>query len=128
MIWSPTIKLLVISKCIAGWNFFNSWRLSTNWNEKRLSNNSQVVKVLVRLLKKRSEHITLHIGTNDDILKKSIQILDELLQLKQYFTNMLPTCRVIALTLTNFNKYLRQLEEEFTDNVNIKEVDLGKKI
>ena len=53
---------------------------------------------------------------------------------------MLPTCRVIvcrpviwtddgkaALTLSNFNKHLGQLEADFIDNVNIKEVDLGKK-
>ena len=70
----------------------------------------------------------------------SAQILDELLQLKQYFTNMLPTFRVIisrpimgtndekaALTLSNLNKHFGQLEAEFIDNVNIKKVDLGKK-
>ena len=46
---------------------------------------------------------------------------------------MLPTCRVIvsrltirtdngrvALTLSNFNKHLGQLEADFIDNVNIK--------
>ena len=32
-----------------------------------------------------------------------------------------------ALTLSNFNKLLRQLEIDFIDNVNIKEVHLGKK-
>ena len=61
-------------------------------------------------------------------------------QLKQYIINTLPTCGVIvsrptirtdngkaALTLSNFNKLLRQLEIDFIDNVNIKEVHLGKK-
>ena len=32
-----------------------------------------------------------------------------------------------ALTLSNFNKLLGQLEVDFIDNVNIKEVLLGKK-
>ena len=32
-----------------------------------------------------------------------------------------------ALTLSNFNKLLGQLEVNFIDNVNIKEVHLGKK-
>ena len=32
-----------------------------------------------------------------------------------------------ALTLSNFNKLLGQLEVDFIDNVNIKEVHLGKK-
>ena len=32
-----------------------------------------------------------------------------------------------ALTLSNFNKHLGQLEADFTDNVNIKEVHLGMK-
>ena len=123
-------------------------------DEKRLSSNNQVVKVrdfrgatirdlkhhLVPLIKKKPEHIILHIGRNDAVSKTSMQILDELLQLKQYMINTLPTCRVIvsrpmiwtdngkaALTLSNFNKLLGQLEVDFIDNVNIKEVHLGKK-
>ena len=32
-----------------------------------------------------------------------------------------------ALTLSNFNKHLEQLEVDFIDNVNIKELHLGKK-
>ena len=44
---------------------------------------------LAPLLKKKPEHIILHIGTNDDFSKKSGQILDELLQMKQYITNIL---------------------------------------
>ena len=126
----------------------------TGIDEKRLSRNNQVVKVqdvrgvtidnlkhhLLHLLKKKPEHIMLHIGTNDAVSKMSRQILDELLQLKQYILNALPTCRVIVsrptirthknkavLNLSNFNKLLRQLEVEFSDNVNIKEVHLGKK-
>ena len=74
----------------------------TGIDEKRLSrNNNQVVKVrdfrgatiddlkhhLVPLLKKKPEHIILHIGTNDAVSKTSRQILDELLQLKQYIIN-----------------------------------------
>ena len=66
---------------MAGSNFFNSWGLSPNWNEKRLLNNNQAFKVrdfrgetiddlkyhLVPLLIKSSKHITLHIGTNDAV-------------------------------------------------------------
>ena len=37
---------------------------------------------LVPLLKKKAEHIILHIGTNDAVSKTSEQIVDELLQLK----------------------------------------------
>ena len=74
----------------------------TGIDEKRLSrNNNQVVKVrdfrgatiddlkhhLVPLLQKKPEHIILHIGTNDVVSKTSRQILDELLQLKQYIIN-----------------------------------------
>ena len=93
------------------------------------------------MLKKKPEHIILHIGTNDAVSKTSKQILDELLQLKQYIISILPTCRVIvsrptvptdngkaALTLSNFNKLLRQLEIAFIDNENIKEVHLGIKV
>ena len=106
----------------------------TGIDEKRLSRNNQVVKVrdfrgatiddlkhhLVPLLKKKPEHIILHIGTNDAVSKTSRQILDELLQLKQYIINTLPTCRVIVsrptirtdgkapLILSNFNKLLGQ--------------------
>ena len=35
--------------------------------------------------------------------------------------------KVAVLTLSNFNKLLGQLEVDFIDNVNIKEVHLGKK-
>ena len=126
----------------------------TGIDEKRLSRNNQVVKVrdfrgatiddlkhhLVPLLKKKPEHIILHIGTSDAVSKTFRQILDKLLQLKQYIINTLPTCRVIvsrptirtdngkaALTLSNFNKLLRQLQLDFTDNATIKEVHLGNK-
>ena len=82
----------------------------TGIDEKRLSRNNQVVKVrdfrgatiddlkhhLVPLLKKKPEHIILHIGTNDAVSKTSRQILDELLQLKQYVINTLPTYRLIV--------------------------------
>ena len=90
---------------------------------------------LVSLLKQKPENIKLHIGMNDAVSKTSRQILDELFQLKQYITNILPTCRVTesrptirtdngkaALTLSNFNKHLGQLEVDFIHNVNTKEV------
>ena len=126
----------------------------TGIDEKLLSRNNQVVKVrdfrgvtiddlrhhLISLLEKKPKHIILHIGTNDPVSKKSRQIIDELLQLKQYSINTLPTCRVIvsrptirtdngkaALTLSNFNKLLGQLELDFIDNVHVKEGHLGKK-
>ena len=81
----------------------------TETDEKRLSGNNQVVKVrdfrvttiddlkhhLFPLLKKRPEHIILHIGTNDAVSKTSRQILDKLLQLEQYIINTWPTCRVM---------------------------------
>ena len=88
---------------------------------------------LVPLLKKKAEHIILHIGTNDAVSKTSRQILDELLQLKQHIINTLPTCRVIvsrimirtdngkaALTLSNFNKLFAQFEVDFINHVNIR--------
>ena len=67
-------------------------------NEKRLPTNNQVVKVrgfrgttvddlkhhLALLLKKKPEQIILHIGTNDALSETSRQILDKLIQLKQY--------------------------------------------
>ena len=136
---------------------------------------------LAPLLKTKPEHIILNIGTNDDFSKKSGQILDELLQVKQYITSILPACKVIVsrpaigtdngkvpftaqktkfsikdffskcdqiwsnlvtftqeilngklhfsvqcLTLSNFSKDLGQLEIDFIDNVNIKEVHLGE--
>ena len=71
---------------------------------------------LVLLLKKKSEHIILRIGTNYAVSKTSRQILDELVQLKQYIANtgrliaFRPTIRIdnskAAITLSNFNKYL----------------------
>ena len=60
--------------------------------------------------------------------------------MKQYITNILPTCKLIvsrptmrthngmaALTLSNLNKHLGQLEVDFIDNVNVMEVQLRKK-
>ena len=60
--------------------------------------------------------------------------------MKQYITNIWPTCRLIvsrptmrthngmaALTLSNLNKHLGQLEVDFIDNVNVMEVQLRKK-
>ena len=123
-------------------------------DKKQLSKKNQVVKVwdfrgptiddlkhrLVPLLRKNPEDIILHIVTNDSNWKTSRQILDQLLQLKQYITNMLPPFRVIVcrptmrtdickavLTSSNLNTNLGQLKEEFINNVNIKEVHLGKK-
>ena len=69
------------------WNLFNSWRLNTNWSwleetikERSSSQLEQLVKFraaainhlkrhIVLLLKKKPEHIILHIGTNDAVLK-----------------------------------------------------------
>ena len=92
------------------------------------------------MFKEKPKYIALHIETNDTVSKTSRHILDELLQLKQYNINILPTCRVIAarqtirsdngktaLTLSNLNKHLGQLEVDFIDNVNIKKLHLGKK-
>ena len=89
---------------------------------------------------KRNQNTIWHIGTSGAVSKTFRQSLNELLQLKQYIKNMLPTCRVIvsrpkvqtdsgnaALTSSNLNKYLGQLEVNFIDNVNIKEVHPGKK-
>ena len=72
------------------------------------------------LYKKKLRHMILHIETNDAVLKTFRQTLDELLQLKQFGTNMLSTCRVFmsrptmhagnskaALKLSNLNKHLR---------------------
>ena len=82
----------------------------TGIDEKRLSRNYQGVKVqdfrgatiddlryhLVPLLKKKPEHIILHIGTNDAVSKTSRRILEELLQLKQniikYVINLQSDC------------------------------------
>ena len=77
---------------------------------------------------------------NDAVSKTSKQILGELRQLRQDVTNILPTCRVImsrptirtdsgkaSQTLSNFDKHLGQLEVGFTDNANIKEIQIGKK-
>ena len=126
----------------------------TGVDEKRLSKDNQLVKVqgfrgtviddlkhhLVPLLDKKPEHIILHTGTNGAVSKTSEQILDELLQLKQYVTNVLPICIVIVsrstmwtdngkadLTLSKFNEHLGQLEADFIDNVSIKKVHQGKK-
>ena len=73
---------------------------------------------LVLLLKKKSEHIILRTGTNYAVSKTSRQILDELIQLKQYIANISrlivfrPTVRIdngkAAIILSNFNKHLGQ--------------------
>ena len=139
------------------WNLFNSWRLNTNWSwleetikERSSSQLEQLVKFraaainhlkrhIVLLLKKKPEHIILHIGTNDAVLKMARSILDALIQPKHYITNILSTYKIVswptirtdngkeALTLSNLIKTLGQLQLVFIANANITEIHVSKK-
>ena len=82
----------------------------TEVDQKRLSKNDQLEQLvkfraaainhlkrhIVLLLKKKPEHIILHIGTNDAVLKMARQILDALIQPKHYITNILSTYKIVS--------------------------------
>ena len=49
---------------------------------------------ILPLLKKKPSHIILHIGCNDTPSKSSTDILNEMLELRDYITSVLPTTSV----------------------------------
>ena len=46
------------------------------------------------LLRKRPDHIILHIGSNDAPEKTSQEILDEIIELKMYIESVLPSVNI----------------------------------
>ena len=95
---------------------------------------------IIPVLKRKPDHIIIHVGTNDAVSKTSRQILDDLLQLKNEILKTLPNCNVIiskptmkvdngkaALTLKHLNEHLSQLKVDSIDNSNIKSMHIGRK-
>ena len=95
---------------------------------------------IIPILKRKPDHIIIHVGTNDAVSKTSRQILDDLLQLKNEILKTLPNCNVIiskptmrvdngkaALTLKHLNEHLSQLKVDSIDNSNIKSMHIGRK-
>ena len=50
---------------------------------------------IIPILKRKPDHIIIHVGTNDAVSKTSRQILDDLLQLKNEVLKTLPNCNII---------------------------------
>ena len=95
---------------------------------------------IIPILKRKPDHIIIHVGTNDAVSKTSRQILDDLLQLKNEILKTLPNCNIIiskpamrvdngkaALTLKHLNEHLSQLKVDSIDNSNIKSMHNGRK-
>ena len=95
---------------------------------------------IIPILKRKPDHIIIHVGTNDAVSKTSRQILDDLLQLKNKILKTLPNCNIIiskptmrvdygkaALTLKHLNEHLSQLKVDSIDNSNIKSMHIGRK-
>ena len=91
-------------------------------------------------MKRKPDHVIIHVGTNDSVCKTSREILDGLLQLKNEILKTLPKCNVViskptmrvdngkaALTLKHLNEHLSQLKVQSIDNSNIKPMHIGKK-
>ena len=83
------------------------------------------------LLQKRPSYIFLHIGSNDSINKPSEQIFDEILNLKMFIEQELPSCQVFLsapvlrtdnrkanLTLKNLETLMKGLDNViFNENI-----------
>ena len=95
---------------------------------------------LIQLLRKKPTTIILHAGTNNCIKNNSKEIIEKLLNLKDFVLLELPYCKVIfsslidryddakaELTVRITNKNLINLEIDIIDNSNINRKHLGKK-
>ena len=129
----PTICVLSDSML----NQINGEKLSRKKDVKVFSCGGCTVKCMYTHLPDvfalQPEHIILHIGTNDCILKTSDQVLNELNSLKSYIEKVLPSCNVIISMPTiradnprantiikNLNFKLKRYGYSLMDNSNIK--------
>ena len=114
--------------------------------EDRLRKKNHVVKVrnfpgatmedmwhnLMPLFRKKPSHLIIHAGTNDAKRFTSREILDKLLDLKEFVNEQVPYCKVIILTPTvrsadgkaglkvsQLTNHPRQLKTDIIDNTNI---------
>ena len=122
--------------------------------QKRLSRKGRVVKVhnfrgatvddmkhhVIPLLRKEPSFIIIHAGANDAPYLTSRKILDNLITLKCFITDILPNCKVIfstptlrtddgkaALTGSQLTNHLLHLYIDIIDNRNINARNLGNK-
>ena len=125
-----------------------------NLDERKLNKGNICVKVrpfpgstisdmhsyITPLLKKKPQHIILHVGGNDAPFKSADDILVELLQLKTFIAKQLPTCDIYIsqpttrvdnmkakYTIRDLNGKLNLLNINIVDNSNIEEEQLGRK-
>ena len=92
-----------------------------NLKESKLTEKNRVVKVrafpgsniqdmfsyIVPLLRKRPSYLILHIGTNDAAYKPVDDILNELIKLKTFISEQLPTCKIVISQPTTRNDNLK---------------------
>ena len=115
-------------------------------DENRLTNGKHKVKVryfpgartddmydyMKAPLRKLSDYIILHIGTNDAVSNTSRKILDKILKLKTYIQKELPKCQITistpikrhdhgkaSLTISHLCKKFKDLSISIVDNSNI---------
>ena len=92
------------------------------------------------LLQKCPDTIILNVGTNNCVNESSSVVLNKTLNLKIFFQNSLPQCKVIisnvinrtddgkaSLTVENLNNHLNSLKLDIVDNSAIGKECLGKK-
>ena len=90
------------------------------------------VRYLKLFLKKNSNSIILHIGTNNSVNETSRNILNGILSLKNFIEKFCPACKVIVsyvvyrsdngeayLTVKNVNDHLDALNIDVVDNIHI---------
>ena len=95
---------------------------------------------IIPIIKKQSDYLILHVGTNDATSNTSKKIIDDLLILKSKISKQLPSCRIALskpiirmddgkanITIRNINKHLSALHSECINNDNISSQYLGRK-
>ena len=50
---------------------------------------------IISIIKKQSDYLIVHVGTNDATTNTSKKIVDDLLILKSYISKQLPSCRIV---------------------------------
>ena len=93
---------------------------------------SYMYQYLVAILKKNPDHVILHVGKNNVVHYKGIEIVDRLLELKSFIVEQLPTAHIVishpitrtdskhlAMKIVDIQSHLRKLQIDMIENENI---------
>ena len=138
----PKNTLLIASDSM--FNNIDENRLSKYMNVKvRAFSGATVIDMfnyITPLIKKRPDHILLHVGTNDAVNLSSDKIFTDLIDLISYIKNNLPNVNIILstptirtddvkanLTISRLCELIRKSDVSILDNSNIEGMHIGKK-